>query len=286
MQINTTYTQQTPICINKNCSVNTGFFRPNIHFTGIKTDIADLTLYKGLNKLKDFSVEEYKTLTKAELKRLRKEYRKYASFLFHDGIEAKHTQAADAIKTHLDREYGKNNYTVITIGRSLSSIGKVLGYKIGEGNVINIPMSAGKQYLSGRCQQNLGEYGYISKLKDFLAQKGLKKEDIETSGKKYIIMDFCASGKSLEGAKKLLTREDVLGDKNIEKLDVMSCIENKKLYVHLKSDLLNCRYKRYSFVESAYSITDMPEAYVDTQTSNTEKRLTWFKLLDNEMRKT
>lgn len=267
--------------VSRNTSVSSPFSRSKISFCGqINNDTVDFSFSKGLNKLKDYSIQEYDTLTNNELESLRKEYNKYNTRTKSQIIEL-HEKAAENLKSNLDEIYGENKYTIITIGRSLSSIGKVLGYKIGEDNVINIPMSNANQYSLTDYVEELKDTGAIDKFREFLETKGLTKEKIENSDKKYIIMDYCVSGNSLDGAAELLKREDLLGQ-SLEKANVRECLD-KKLYKTIKSHFFLNNFKDYSFVNKAYYLEDIPNAYIDTQNADIETRLGWFALLDNAM---
>ena len=114
----------------------------NINFCSkIKVDSLELTLSKSFKKLGNFTIKEYKTLSEPEKQTLRGAYTemtKRNTLHYYKKDETMHNEIAENMKQYFDDKYGKNKYKVITIGRSLSSIGKVLGYKIGEKNVINI----------------------------------------------------------------------------------------------------------------------------------------------------
>jgi len=250
-----------------------------------KKDVVDLSLNKAFSKLKTFSKDEYKKLTNAEKIRLRKEYARLKNPDQNKEIEEFHDIFTDKLKKSLDRKYGKNNYAVITIGRSLSSLGKVLGYKIGENNVINIPLSNAAEYNKDKYLQDLKKVGYIDKFREFLETKGLTKEKIQSSNKKYIIMDYCITGDSLKGASNLIKREDVLGDKNIVKKDVLKCISNTVLRKKADNYLFACEFKPYAYVNKAIFLNQVPHREVKTKTNDLKVKLMWFKLLDNYMEK-
>ena len=54
--------------------------------------------------------------------------------------------------------------------------------------------------------------GGINALKDYLDSKGMSKEAVETSGKKYIFTDFRAKGDSMRGAKTLFKSDRMFGN--------------------------------------------------------------------------
>ena len=254
-----------------------------------------------LSKFKDFSIAEYKTLTEQEKNRLREEYSKLSDciclsesrntpnttvLIKNNDAEKFHDVLAERLKQKFDKKYGKGNYTVICIGRSVSSVGKVLGYKIGEDNVKNIPMSGASRYFTDlKYVNSLEKNGSIDNFRKYLNSIGLKKEDIENSDRKYIILDYRVTGKSLLGASKLMRRDDVLGDKNIITKDVMDCITNKDLKEKADGYFFTCTFKNLSFVEQAKFLGDMTKFMVDTTKEKDSIRLMRFKLLDNEMLK-
>ena len=264
---------------------------PNSHISfcsRVKTKQVNFALSHGLEKLKTFSTEEYKSLSEAELKAIRSEYEK----LVHRDrdvnylrCEQMHSKTADSIRQTLDGKYGKDKYVVITIGRSLSSIGKALGYQIGEENVINLPMSQAGKYLLERYVKSIEADGEIDVLRGVLAKQGLTKDAIQKSGKQYVIMDYCCSGESLKGAKELLTRHDVLGNKQIKSMDVAKCVKNKAHAEALCADLFSCKYKDFAFVSESHSILEMKYAYLHPEKADLDTKLFWFKILDNEMTK-
>ena len=272
------------------------------NFCGFRNvDIIEPFYTTTLSKFKDFSIAEYKTLSEQEKNRLRKAYSKLSDWIFanesrntphstvlikNSDTEKFHDVLAERLKQKFDKKYGKGNYTIICIGRSLSSVGKVLGYKIGEENVKNIPMSgAGRYFTDLKYVNELEKNGAINNFRKYLNSIGLKKEDIENSDRKYIILDYCVTGKSLFGATGMFRRDDVLGYKNIISKDVMDCITNKDLKEKADGYFFTCTFKDLSFVEQAKCLGDLTNFMVDTSKAKDSVRLTWFKLLDNEMLK-
>lgn len=264
-----------------------------------KTDTIEPLYSKAIQKLSDFRIKDYNKLSEAEKNLLREEYSKLPPFIepeyhitdiryiplkdINSHLETFHDKFAEALKKKFDKKYGKDKYEVIIIGRSLSSVGKVLGYKIGEDKVKNIPMSVASNYLDEKWMKKITEAGHLNKFREYLNSIGLKKEEIEKSKKKYIILDYCVSGKSLNGAEKLLTRDDILGSKNIVKKDVLKCITNKKLRDSAKGYLHYCSFKQFSFVSSTQWLDNLKYATNRPQQEPENIKLMWFKLLDNEM---
>ena len=266
---------------------------------GIQADKTDFLLFKPLletlGKLKNYTVEEYKNLSEQELQTLRIACNNILlpanPNIMYSSDESIHEMASEYVKNYLDKKYGKDGYVVITIGRSLSSIGKVLGYKIGEDRVKNIPLSEAKKYLDDSFIEKEKRNGGIAALKKFLNSIGLNKEKIEQSDKRYIIMDYCNSGKSLKGATKLLTRDDVLGNRKIDSLDIIKCIHDLSEVADsceeysLQMYLYYGKGKKLSFVKQASCLEDVPKAIVNTTEDSVMNRLLRFKMLDNVMQK-
>ena len=98
-------------------------------------------------------------------------------------------------------------------------------------------------------------------------------------------MDYCISGKSLLGATRLMTRDDILGNRNIIKKDAVSLITNTTLRDYADKKLFNCEYKSLSFVRKAVDLDEIPHRTAFTEDADLKTKLTWFKLLDNQMTK-
>lgn len=264
-----------------------------------------------LKHFKNFSIQEYNNLSPSAMCRLRKEYQKlqYTDPYLYTTMADVHNFAATAMQVVFDSRFGKNNYVVIPIGRSLSSIGKVLGYRIGENNVINIPMSDAKRFSSSlysrqykECIQNIKSGEKLDDLLKYLNTHNLSRKDIETGGKNYILTDYCVSGLSLDGAEQLLKSELVWGNKknNIYSVDFIKLLDNitydqnslpnpLQIYTNInrkiKNTLYESEYKQFSFVGTANYFSSMlaasPERIIPFADKAT--KLAWFHLLDTEM---
>lgn len=119
---------------------------------------------------------------------------------------------AEKIKAYFDLKYGDKNYTIISIGRSMSAISEII-QDLG-GNVKFIPLSEMKK--NSKIPDNS-----IHIFKKYLESIGLNKEQIEKNLQhKYILFDYAYSGKSLENATELLTNNNLLGNlPNIESVE-------------------------------------------------------------------
>ena len=244
----------------------------NIAFKGVnKTLTADTvefgaTLYrKGLEKLHKMTKAEYDTLTDVEKKLLREKIENPRGTTLNKTVKNDvkyHHFATEAIKQVFDKQYGEGNYVVITLGRSLSSISKLLEMKIGSENVKNIPMSGlPRHWTNGRSWEsynykmnNFKDRSGVSKFKKYLSSIGLSRKKIENSGKNYIIMDFTSSGQSLESGYITLASDFLLGNskRNITYASMFNvskatgkALETDILDYYLESGL----FKKYSFVD-------------------------------------
>lgn len=253
-------------------------------------------VYAKLDKL---NKEEYMALTDAEKEFLRSENRlriENGMAPFDKDIRI-HNFASDAIQATFDKQYGKNNYVVITIGRSLSSISKALELKIGQENVKNIPLSAADElFTTGeslddyeRCIRSITELHGFNTFKQYLSSIGLDKETIENSGKQYIIMDYTASGRSLAGAYTILTSNELLGNKkrNITTASIadITAMTDNAIHPVLDQMLNTCEFKKYSYVDNLHTkIEKVSTAANYTQFGKQKeirlKKLFGFMLLD------
>ena len=259
-----------------------------------------------INKLKNFSIEEYKQLTIEEISQIN-ELIKKANIPNLDTDLRYHDRVALKIQETLNSKYGEDNYVVIPIGRSLSSIGKKLSYKIGEDNVKNLPMSQGFRFTSRRYI-NTCEEDFDALIK-YLKSIGLSKEEIETSGKTYILTDYCCTGQSLHGTEKLLKSKKVFGNQaNIVSIDILGLIDKTRSNLNVINELKQIIYcifsgrryfeqnlvnllsantfKCYSLVDKCDNLSKSSDAVIKPEQYSQEAKFFFFKLLDSEMNNT
>ncbi len=240
------------------------------------------------NKLKTYSIEDYKKLNYFDKKILRLEYKLSTNFFdkqFYQNTEVIHDALSDIMKTALDKKYGENQYKVVVIGRSLSSIGKVLGYKIGENNVINIPLSFAKRFLLKDTIKNIDK-NEIDVFLKYLSSYGLNKKAVKKSEQKYIITDYCLSGGSLKGATKLFKSNKIWGNKaNIYSEDIYKLIpddiNNYDFKLAVDKFLYKCQFKKYAFVKKNENLSETFNSTINPLKAKKSTKLMWFKLLDN-----
>lgn len=189
-----------------------------------------------------FSKEEYARLSLKEIEKLRArslEVVKDPDFDALNALDDIHTIVPNTLKSMFNNFFGAGKYVVITIGRSLSTIGKALGYRIGEENVVNLPMSWSRRFMptTTRVGDHFEIYKKINshqegldKFLAYLEKVGLGREQVKSSGKSYILMDYCCSGDSLKGAEFLFKSDYVWGPgSKTYAVDILSALEKYDL---------------------------------------------------------
>ncbi|MCM1009315.1 MAG: hypothetical protein NC390_00365 [Fusobacterium sp.] len=119
--------------------------------------------------------------------------------------------AARSARRYLDDKCGRDNYTVMVVGRSLASIGETMR-DLGR-DVRFLPMSQ----LADGMPKNINN---VEVYKKYLDSIGLTKELIEANPKHhFVLIDYVSSGESLRNAHKFLSRPDLLG--NPERIEMV-----------------------------------------------------------------
>ena len=242
-----------------------------------------------LGGLKDFTVREYKKLQPQEIKLINSRIKAIYKSVFDLALKY-HDAAAGRIKKNLDAKFGRDKYVVIPIGRSLSSIGKCLGYKIGENNVKVLPMSNAARFIDIEyCTED------FDALRQYLNSVGLSENEVETSGKTYIFTDFCDTGASMLGVKRLFNNKIWGCRDNVKFINVVELMYNSEsgkarggdlvFKLGLEDLLYGCDFKPYSFVKQCKDLSSTKYSLVNTADSPEKIKCFWFKLLDNEMKK-
>ena len=295
MRISSNIVQQYNFCSNKNFNQNITPSQKTLNseapsFKGKKlATISSCLMPFPLHKLKQFNLEEYNRLNSVDKSILRAQYKCLIPPFnkdFYKDVEIIHNQVSDFMKADFDKKYGEGKYVVIPIGRSLSSISKVLGYKIGEENVKNIPLSNTPRFNKIGAFDELCDDSLI-RFKEYLSKIGLSRDEIKNSDKTYILTDFCATGQSLLGAKNLFKSERMFGDlPNIVSEDINQTIPTKNwdFRLKLRAHLLESRFKQFSFVKKCENLEDCADSSVKPAKAPFDVKLVWFKLLDNTVR--
>lgn len=233
----------------------------------IFTRSQDGILQKAFSKLRKINISEYKSLTDLEKQVLRQEIAKIKNLntkveVLKEDIKI-HQFITETIIKAFDIEYGRGKYVIIPIGRSLSSIGKLLEFKIGEDSVKNIPLS-NLSIFDPKQHNQVDQWSKIADVeayKRYLASIGLSREKIENSNKQYIIMDYVFSGKSLKNAYKILTSDTFFGNKmrNITFVSTQEILpqNHSKEKGTLAVDLQRSAFKLYSYVDKINIINEV-----------------------------
>lgn len=299
-------------------NIRTDYFTSQqaLSFRGILPyDIFYRTEKDPLKLFKNFTKEEYLQLTAPQIDILRKEFQALTQKNFQlKTIGELHAYIAECIETALNFELGKDNYVILSIGRSLSSICKSLETKLGEENVVNIPMSDARRFFNPYATNYQKNYIFIfEKIKEdpgletfleYLKSKNLSREVIENSNKQYVLMDYCISGDSLKGAEQLFKSELVWGNKkrNIHSADIFRILElfdettlshplvlnasNTSIAQTVENLLWCTEFKEYATVGSSYCLKDTINAANEILNSgelSRAKQLVWFNLIDTIM---
>ena len=273
----------------KTKNVRNHTFTPQLSFK----NNGDIFERNPLNKFNSFTINEYKKLSSDEISKINKEIDKCTCQRYDEAVNM-HNTVCDGIKSYLNKTYGKDNYTVLILGRSLSSIGKCLGYKIGEDNIKILPMSrAGRFCLNSDIDED------VKSLKNYLDSIGLSKESIEKNKKPIVLVDYSCTGGSLIGAKNILQRDDVLGNKTeIYTENVMDMVkgidpdilkkygfDSKKAF-RFDAEFIfwNSLYKKYALVGRCTDLRKTQQSVLDLSKEPEYKKQFLFKLLDSYMR--
>ena len=260
----------------------------NVQFTGLSSVVFDRLsslVYDPLRGFEEFSTEEYSKLSKFELSVLRSRFKRLINSFMGDtykDYEIAHCCASDSLKNGLDAKYGEGKYNVVIVGRSLSSIGKMLGYKIGEKNVIQLPLSDGSRYNNASEFAKVVNSGEITYLEKYLESRGLSKESVINSDKKTVLIDYCCSGATLKGAEKLF-KHIYRGSDNIVAEDPLKLVDDNNLRFCLAHSLLGSNYKEFSFVNKSRDLFHISESFRDVKRADYDTRLFWFKIMDDAM---
>lgn len=236
--------------------------------------------HKRLNKIRKMSFESVRKIPENEKQILRNATPKRLVEL-----AKMNCYAADKIKSELDKCFGENNYVLIAVGRSISSIAETLGSMGVEIKIIPIS-GLRKAEVDNISKDSLQIY------KTFLVQKGLSKIDLcKNADKTYVLMDYAYYGRSLERAEKLLKKNELLGDaRNLISLkinDILGEDFGKKQFSTL---FQYSRFKDYSYVGklSVYNLKDVykqcsPDRIKEYQGNITKglRNLFWFNVFDS-----
>ncbi len=120
---------------------------------------------------------------------------------------------AEKVKNYLDNLYGRDNYTLIAVGRSLATVAETVKLLGGDAKII--PLSQMRHSLPKEIKDT-------DVYKKYLDHVGLSRKDLTNNAKrKYILMDFAVSGMSLENTEQMLKNENFLGNlQNLTRIEL------------------------------------------------------------------
>ena len=284
--------------IISNRSVNNSKYKvPVLHpiFRGGTSSDAFVKDKNPFSKMKYFTIDEYMQLSEDEIE----EINEYINGRYDESFDTAlmyHEVAAEGIRQTLDHLVGAGKYVFIPIGRSVSSIGKCLSYKIGDDNVKLLPMSEASRFLDlEKCEEDFEVFCR------YLDSIGLSKNEIENSGKMYIFTDYCRTGKSLSGAKNLIQSDKIFGKQNnvaiVNVLDLltniqpgkinedMASVDNFEFRDRLEDMFSDGAFNQYSLVDRCTDLSNTVQAVKKPEDYGKKAKCFLFALLDDEMNK-
>lgn len=115
-------------------------------------------------------------------------------------------------KAYLDEKYGKDKYVFVSIGTSPTGIARVMEF-----TGVETKYLPATDLARVSSEKDIDEHAdNYPTYKEFLKQQGITKEDIDSSGKKYLFYDYTFTGKSLKIFEILMQHEFGITSPNIE----------------------------------------------------------------------
>ena len=279
--------------------------------------IGDIFIKKDLpiDKLKQFTLSEYRQLSKSEISSInamidgiiQNKTWKNASdntifdnaghmFIFYKNTWDNfndylkyHDIVATEMKSRLEEDYGAGNFVVISIGRSVSSICKCLGYKIGEENIIQLPLSRASRFCYPYNFSKLKQEA-IDILTNYMASMGMTKKAVQTSGKKYIFTDYRNFGATMAATERLFTSDRMFGNTdNMKFNDILKLLHydyfhtDELSYQQLFDTLANLKFKSLSVVNMCDNLFRTAKSVYKPEDWDLLLKSFYFKFMDNEV---
>ena len=196
--------------------------QPLVQFRGTYTDVFEKS-FQNPDENVPFGVD------KSLLKKSKFHLRYKLQNCSQDIVEAAKETAklTKTFKKALDKEYGKENYVVVSIGTSPALIGK--GLELMGTDVRYVPISGIRFLHPEECPPETVKKKMGKNYLKFLNSIGLNKDKVNKDDRKYILCDYTASGNSLKFAHYVAT--DVLG---MDKDKIVSLSLNDFLKQYLK----------------------------------------------------
>ena len=193
--------------------------------------------------------------------------------------------AAEKVKNELDKLYGKNNYVLIAIGRSVSSIAETMKHMGVDTKII--PLSGlRRREVNDIPSKSLHTY------KSFLVRKGLSKTDLcRNKNKKYVLMDYAYYGRTLDKTEELLKKNEMLGNApNLVSMRINDILGEDYDTKQFRTLFKYNRFKNFSYVGRLHvdNLKDVynqcsPERVKEYHGNITKglRKLFWFNVFDS-----
>lgn len=177
---------------------------------------------------------------------------------------------AKVFKNALDEKFGEGKYKFVSLGTSPSCIAKAM--ELSGEDVVYLPMSFSKK----SCAKSwLNNSPYIENYRDYMKQKGLTNDVLESQGKVAVLCDYTNSGRSLELSEYMLQGSLGLDKKNIRTVTMNEIIQN--------SDDITKEWKEkymseFLFSEQMEKYSEVPHFdFLDSDSSDSE----FFSVYEN-----
>jgi hypothetical protein len=193
--------------------------------------------------------------------------------------------ASTAVKNFLDKKFGENNYTVIAIGRSISSIAELMKHMGVDAKIIPI---------SGLRRNDTNDLSIksIETYANFLQSIGLTRQELKNNkDRTYVVMDYAYYGRSLEKMWHFLRRYGIFGKMdNLTKMAIEIPLQEHYTSKGFNTLFSYNRFKNYSYVGRlpVENIEDVfrqssPDTAPELQGNITKgvRKLYWFNVFDS-----
>ncbi len=204
---------------------------------------SSFTLRDFYNKSDKLQISDYKKMTS----RVKKQIRKSAPKSIHNAAETNIDIALD-LKKVLDKQYGKNGYVFVSIGRSPSLIAKVLENTGVETKYLPISHIGEEKATHSSITRELD----VEKYSNLLKEQGLSPLKMLFTPKKYLFYDYTDKGKSLKMFEELLVKTFHLPKPKMEfkslNLDLLAADydDESKIFGYIDEYLKHSLSEKYS----------------------------------------
>lgn len=260
---------------------NSLFFPQNINFKGIiiqgikvnplkSEDKVISRAFEILNNFKKFSPEEYAQFSDEEKEILNNAfliYKKSRGIFSPKAVISK----AEKMKKIFDKQYGKNKYTIIALGRSANPLTDVLSYE-GYGSTVFLP---GSNFKSYNIKNSFFKNSNLIKYIEYMHLHGIDAETISKNhDRTYIFIDYANTGKSLKNFQKFLQNKKLgLNLPNVEFKSLNDIFDNKYNAFFYNSRKIKPYSSGFRLFNLNFLISEISASW------NTAKKLAHFGLI-------